>query len=67
MLHHLANHTAVASSDDQHVLGVGVRVQGEVSNHLLVRSLITSGQLNHAVQNQHVAERGALEHKDVLK
>jgi hypothetical protein len=36
MLDDLAEYTAVTAADDQNVLGIGVRVHGEVGNHLLV-------------------------------
>jgi hypothetical protein len=36
VLDHLAQHAAVAAADDQHVLRVGVRVHGQVRDHLLV-------------------------------
>lgn len=33
---------AVAAADDEHLLGVGVRVHGEVGDHLLVAGRVVS-------------------------
>jgi hypothetical protein len=66
VLDDLAEDTAVAAANDKHLLGVGVRVHGQVGDHLLVRELIALGGLDDVVQDQDVAVVGGLEDQDVL-
>jgi len=47
-------------------LGVGVSAEGEVSEHLLVGELVTLGDLDDAVEDEHVAVGLRLEHQNVL-
>jgi hypothetical protein len=66
VLDDLAQDTTVTTADDEHLLGVGVGVQGEVGNHLLVGKLIALGALDDVVEDQDGAVVGGLEDQDVL-
>ena len=66
MLDNLAEDTAVTATDDEDLLGVGVRVHGEVGNHLLVGELVALGALDDIVQDEDGAIVGGLEYLHVL-
>lgn len=66
VLHNFAENTAVTATNDEDLLGVGVRVHGEMGNHLLVGELVALGALNDVVQNQDGAVVGRLEDEDIL-
>ena len=66
VLDDLTEHTAVTTTDDEHLLGVGVRVHGEVSDHLLVGKLVALGALDDIVEDENVAVVAALKDEDVL-
>ena len=66
VLDNLAQDTAVAAADDEDLLGVGVRVHGQVGDHLLVRKLVALGALDDVVQDQDGAVVGGLEDQDIL-
>src|SRR3569833_2023873 len=66
VLDDLAEDAAVAAADDQDLLGVGVRVQGEVGDHLLVGELVPLGALDDLIQHQDGAVVGGLEQQDIL-
>lgn len=62
----LTENTTITTPDDQHLLGVGVRVHGQVSDHLLVGELITLGSLDDIIQHEHVAVVSGLEDEHIL-
>lgn len=66
VLHNLAQHAAVAAADDEHPLGVRVRVHGEVGDHLLVGELVALGALDDVVEDEDAAVVGRLEDEHVL-
>ena len=66
VLDNLTENTSVSTADDQDPLGVGVRVHGQVGDHLLVGELISLGGLDDIVQDENVAVVGGLEDEDVL-
>lgn len=66
VLDDLTENTTIATTNDKNLLGVGVGVEGKVSNHLLVGELITLGALDDVVEDENVAEVGGLEDEDVL-
>ncbi|KAJ0158712.1 hypothetical protein CTA2_11045 [Colletotrichum tanaceti] len=66
VLDDLAENAAVTAADDEDLLGVGVRVHGEVGDHLLVGELIALGGLDDVVQNQDHAVIGGLKDEDIL-
>jgi len=66
VLDDFAQNTAITTTDDEHLLGVGVRVHGEVGDHLLVGELVALSALNDIVENENVAVVAALEDEDVL-
>lgn len=66
VLDNLTEDTTVTTADDKNLLGVGVGVEGEVGNHLLVGELIALGALDDVVEDKDVAEVGGLEDEDVL-
>lgn len=67
MLNDLTQHTTITTPDHQHLLGVRVRVHGQVRDHLLVGELVALGALDDMVQNQHGAVVAALEDEHVLE
>ena len=62
----LAQHAAVTATDDKNLLGIGVGIQREVGNHLLVGMLIALGHLDYSIKHQYVTIVFALEDKDIL-
>jgi hypothetical protein len=66
VLDDLTENTTVTATNDKDLLGVGVGVEGEVGNHLLVGELIALGGLDDVVEDKDVAEVGGLEDEDVL-
>jgi len=51
----LRNDTTIATSDDAHLLWVGVTEEGDVRDSFLVGELITVSDLDDAIDNQHGA------------
>lgn len=51
VLDNLTEDTSVTATDDQDLLGVGVGVEGQVGDHLLVGELIPLSALDDVVQN----------------
>jgi len=66
VLDDLTQHTTVTAANDKDLLGLRVRVHGQVGNHLLVRELIALSALDDVVQNQDTAMIGRLEDQDIL-
>lgn len=66
VLDDLAQDTSITTADDKHILGIRVRVHGQVGDHLLIGELIALGALDDVVQDQHGAVVTALEDQDVL-
>lgn len=66
VLDDLTQDTTVTAADDEHLLGVGVRIHGQVGDHLLVGKLVALGALDDIVEHQHVAVVAALEDQHVL-
>lgn len=66
MLNDLTKNAAISAPDDQDLLWVGVRVHGQMGDHLLVCELVSLGALNDIVQNQNGAIVGGLEDEDIL-
>jgi len=66
VLDDLTEDTTVTTTNDKDLLGVGVGVEGQVGNHLLVGELIALGGLDDVVEDKDVAEVGGLEDEDVL-
>ncbi len=66
VLDDLAQDTAITTTNDQDLLGVGVGVHGQVGDHFLVRELVTLGALDDVVQDQDGAIVGGLEDQDIL-
>ena len=62
----LAENTSVATADDEHLLRGLVRIDGYVCDHLLVRKLVSLGELNYTVENQHPAVSLRLEYQNIL-
>lgn len=66
VLDDLTEDTTVTTTDDKDLLGVGVRVHGEVGDHLLVGEFVALCALDDVVENEHHAVVGGLEDKDIL-
>jgi len=66
VLDDLTEDAAVTAADDEDFLGVGVRVHGQVGDHLLVGELIALSGLDDIVQDQDHAGVGGLEDEDIL-
>lgn len=66
MLDDLAQDATVTTANYEHFLGIGVRIHGQVRDHLLVCKLITLGALDDVVQDQHPAVVGGLEDEHIL-
>lgn len=66
VLNNLTENAAIATANDQDLLGVGVGVHGEVGDHLLVGELVALGGLDNIVQDQNSAVIGRLEDEDIL-
>jgi hypothetical protein len=66
VLDDLTEDTAIATTDDEDLLGVGVGVHGKVGDHLLVGELIALGTLDDVVEDENVAVVAALEDEDIL-
>lgn len=66
VLDDLTEDTTVTATNDENLLGVGVGVHGEVSDHLLVGELIALGALDNVVQDENGTVVTALEDEDIL-
>jgi hypothetical protein len=66
VLDNLTEDTTVTTTDDQDLLGVGVGVHGQVSDHLLVRELVTLSALDDIVEDEDHAVVGRLEDENIL-
>lgn len=66
VLDNLTEDTTVTATNNENLLGVRVRVHGQVGDHLLVGELIALGALDDVVQNEDSAVVAALEDQDVL-
>ena len=66
MLDDLTKNTTVSATDDQDLLGVWVRVHGQMGDHLLVCELIPLSALDDIVENQDSAIVGRFEDEDIL-
>ena len=66
VLDDLTQHATVTATNDKHLLGVRVRVHGQVGDHLLVGELIALGALDDVVQNQHGTVVAAFEDQHIL-
>jgi hypothetical protein len=66
VLDNLSENTAITTTDDEDLLRVGVRVQGQMGNHLLVGKLVALSALDDVVEDQNVAIVGGLENEDIL-
>lgn len=66
VLDDLTEDTTVTTADDEDLLGVGVGVHGEVSDHLLVGELIALSALDDIVQDEDGAVVTALEDEHIL-
>jgi hypothetical protein len=61
VLDDLTQHTTITAANDKDLLGLRVRVHGQVGDHLLVRELIAFSALDDIVQNQNTAMIGRFE------
>lgn len=66
MLDDFAEDTAIATANDQNLLGLRVGVHGQVGDHLLVGELVILGALDDVVQDQDIAVLLRLEDQDIL-
>lgn len=66
VLDNLAQDAAITATNDQDLLGVGVRVHGQVGDHLLVGKLIALSALDDVVQDQDGPVVGGFEDENVL-
>lgn len=66
VLDDLAEDTAVTTTDNENLLGVGVGVHGKVCNHLLVGELVALGALDDVVEDEDGSVVGGLEDKNIL-
>jgi hypothetical protein len=66
MLDDFSQNPSVTTSNDQNLLRVGVRVHGQVCNHLLVCKLVTLGALDDMVEDEDGAVVGGFKDQDVL-
>ena len=67
MLEGFAQHAAVAPADDQHALGVSVRHDRHMGDHLVIAELVLLGGLDDAVEHQYAAEQRVAKHDRLLK
>lgn len=56
MLANLASHAAISATDYEHLLRVGMCVEWQERDHLLVRVLVQLGALDSTVQDQHISK-----------
>ncbi|CDN42600.1 hypothetical protein BN871_BO_00020 [Paenibacillus sp. P22] len=67
MLEDLAHDAAVAAADHEHLLRIRMRVEGRVSDHLMVDELVLVRRHDHAVEDEHRAEFIGLDHGELLE
>ncbi len=66
MLEHFLGHAAITAADDEHAFNLAVRQDGHVRQHLVIAELVALGDLRHAVEPDHVAERDRAAHDQSL-
>lgn len=66
MFNDLTQDTAITSANDQDLLWVGVRIHGQMGNHLLVCKLVPLSALDDIVKNQDGAVVAGFEDEDIL-
>jgi len=67
MLAHFTQDATVATADDENALGVLVGMHRNVAKHFLVAALVTSGNLNDAVQKHDTTPGLRVEDDEILK
>ncbi|MNN55988.1 hypothetical protein D3C81_1708950 [compost metagenome] len=67
MLHHFADHTAIAATYDKHVLRIRMGKQRRVCHHLMINKLVLDRGHYHAVEHEHPPELLGIDHRKVLK
>src|SRR6185312_14594496 len=66
VLDHLPERAAVAAADDQNISCVSVRDHRHMGDHLMVDMAVSFGELDDAVEHEHLSECWILEHENVL-
>eukprot|EP01055_Gregarina_sp_Pseudo9_P001671 Gregarina_sp_Pseudo_9__1670@NODE_2126_length_1136_cov_440_104831_g1962_i0_p3_GENE_NODE_2126_length_1136_cov_440_104831_g1962_i0NODE_2126_length_1136_cov_440_104831_g1962_i0_p3_ORF_typecomplete_len101_score8_09_NODE_2126_length_1136_cov_440_104831_g1962_i0686988 len=61
-----SHNTAITATDNQHLLGVWMSEEGDVSQHFVVRKFVHLRVLEHAIQNHQISESSRLVQLDIL-
>ncbi len=67
VLQHFADDAAVAAADHEHVLRIRVCVQRRMRHHFMINELVFNRRHHHAVEHEHFAPFGSVDHREILK
>jgi hypothetical protein len=65
VFHDFAQNTTIATTNHQHSLWLRMRVHGQMSDHLLIRKLISLGSLDTSIEHQNIPIVGALKNQNL--
>lgn len=66
VLKDFTKNTTVTTTNDEDLLRVGVRIESKMSDHFLVRKLVSFSGLDNTIQNKNVAVVSGFENENVL-
>jgi hypothetical protein len=63
MLEHFAQGTAITATDNENIGWRGVSMQCHLGKHFMIKMFVPLGELDNAIESQHLAKIRAFEYK----